>query len=254
MSESNKINTILTNYGRSLIIKSIVDNTKLLITDYQIGDAVNYIPTENQTKLQGNVLFTNKDQYATDAVMLKLGDNVFELQAVLNSEIGDFEFGEFGFFYRGNLFAIAVFDELKSKIKNSQTRIGNTLNLNIPIAFTNGGTIADLENVKYEIYHSINTLNTEEELPNMNQASPNIYFIKNYNNSGNKAIAIKNYDESQWVFFENQLKFQPKPDQELSEVVDKIVATDENGYLDTTQINRNHLSVLDNNFDLNFNI
>jgi hypothetical protein len=181
--------------------------------------------------------------YAVPAFTYRTGSNVMEIDITLVSKVGPFMFGEYGFFYNGQLFGIAVLSQPQEKTNDTFDRIGNTINLRFPLLFQDAGSTVDL-NVIAQIFHSLNVADTDAQLPSLDVNSPNAYIVKNHGETDNTALAYKDYDDNIWRFVSVPI---------FSGQTNRILASNAEGVISPTAVARNKMTVLDGNFNINLN-
>jgi hypothetical protein len=141
------------------------------------------------------------------------------------------------------LFGIAVLSKLQEKTNDTLDRIGNMINLRFPLVFQDAGSTVDL-NVMAQIFHSLNTVDTDEQLPSLDVNSPNVYIVKNHEGTSNAALAYRDYDDHLWRFVSVPI---------FNQQTNRILASNAEGIISPTMTARNKLTVLDDNFNVNLN-
>lgn len=142
-----------------------------LLDVFKIGSAFNYVPSPTDTDIHGSTLFTG-----TIATPVVLNANVVKYTISMDNSVGDFDWGEVGFFYQGQLFALAVGNSLQLKQKVGQAS-GNQVRLDafLTVVGTNYDMIVDQADSSNQFQMA--SLSTIDQLPPSNQATPNAYII-----------------------------------------------------------------------------
>lgn len=150
---------------------------------FKIGSAYNYVPVATDTDIHGTTLFTG-----AIAPPLILNANVVKYTIAMDTSIGNFDWGEVGFFYQGQLFALAVGNSLESKLKAGASS-GNQVRLDafLTVVGTNYNMIVDQADSANQFQMA--SLSTIDQLPPSNQASPNAYIISGASASQSSFIA-----------------------------------------------------------------
>lgn len=138
---------------------------------FKIGSAFNYVPLSTDTNIHGTTLFTG-----AITPPLTLNANVVKYTVSMDTSIGDFDWGEVGLFYQGQLFALAVGNSLEHKAKVGATP-GNQVRLDafLTIVGTNYNMIVDQADSSNQFQMA--SLSTIDQLPPSNQTTPNSYII-----------------------------------------------------------------------------
>lgn len=138
---------------------------------FKLGTAYNYVALTNEPDIRGSMVFAGEVSPA-----LAVNANVVKYSCYLDYDIGDFNFGEVGFYYQGSLFAIGVDSKLISKIRNGLSE-GNSIRIDAFLTFVgaNYGMWVDVAETKNEFRMA--SLHSPDQLPPSSEAVPNAYII-----------------------------------------------------------------------------
>lgn len=157
----------LTNYA----IGILGTNPAPVLDAFKIGSGVNYVPQPTDTDIHGALLFSG-----IISQPIVISANVVKYTIAMDTSVGDFDWGEVGFFYQGGLFALAAGNTLQSKTKigvgpGNQTRLDAFLS----VVGTNYQMIVDQADSNSQFQMA--SLSTVDQLPPTNQTTPNAYII-----------------------------------------------------------------------------
>lgn len=128
----------ITTVGLAKIREAMTLGNSILITKFEIGDALGYTPTIGQASLSGNLLYSSESVGAasdSELTIVNIENNTnsrraFELDLFLNDNIGRFDIGEFCLkLSDGTPLLFGVLSEAFDKKKSTTSKPGNTLNL-----------------------------------------------------------------------------------------------------------------------------
>lgn len=138
---------------------------------YRVGSAFGYVPLPTDTSIHGSTQYTG--QVAPPVV---LNANVVKYVISMDTTIGDFEYGEIGFYYQNQLFALAVADSLSFKRKVGADA-GNIVRFDayLTVVGENYAMIVDQADSSNQFMMA--GLSTIDQLPPVNNTRPNSYII-----------------------------------------------------------------------------
>lgn len=139
--------------------------------------------------------------YGGALTLVNTGKSVLEVGCILGSKLGDFEFGEIGYFLNtGELLALLVLqDNNVEKVASDGSNTGNVLNIRARIDLT-GTSSPIVPDTILATFNSIPVVATEAELPTVSEAPYTVYAIENYNSTSEFAIAFRDYSTSSWRY------------------------------------------------------
>lgn len=157
----------LTDYAVGIL----ATNPSPILDIFKIGSGFNYVPQATDTDIHGTLLFSGVVSPPNI-----LNANVVKYTISMDTSIGDFSWGEIGFFYQGQLFALAVGNSLELKTKVGAST-GNQVRLDafLTVVGTNYSMIVDQADSANQFQMA--SLSTIDQLPPSNQANPNAYII-----------------------------------------------------------------------------
>lgn len=169
----------LTDYAVGIL----ASNPSPVLDIFKIGSAFNYVPLPTDTDIHGTSLFTGIISPPNI-----LNANVVKYTVAMDTSIGNFDWGEVGFFYQGQLFALAVGNSLQTKMKVGAST-GNQVRLDafLTVVGTNYDMIVDQADSSNQFQMA--SLSTIDQLPPSNQANPNAYIISGASASQSSFIA-----------------------------------------------------------------
>jgi hypothetical protein len=185
----------ITNYGASVL----ASNPSPTLDVFKLGNGVNYVPLPTDTDIHGSQQFSGQI-----APPVTVNANVVRYTIALDTTVGDFDWGEVGYFHQGALFALAVSNSLEQKRKTG-VNLGNQLRLDafLTVVGTNYTMIVDEASSSSQFQMA--TLSTVDQLPPSNQTTPNAYIISaaSDNQSAFQAftdrLGLWNFDAYQYV-------------------------------------------------------
>ena len=157
----------LTNYA----VGVLGTNPTPTLDVFKIGSAVNYVPLPTDTDIHGTLKFSG-----VIAPPVVINANVVKYTISMDTSVGDFDWGEVGLFYQGQLFALAVSNSLQTKKKIGIDQ-GNMVRLDafLTVVGTNYNMIMDQADSS-NLFQTA-SLSTIDQLPPSNQTTPNTYII-----------------------------------------------------------------------------
>lgn len=157
----------LTNYA----VGVLGTNPAPVLDVFRIGNGYNYVPQPTDTDIHGALLFSG---LVSQPIVVNA--NVVKYTVAMDTSVGDFAWGEVGFFYQGQLFALAVGNSLQDKFKVGATN-GNQVRLDafLSVIGTNYQMIVDQADSNSQFQMA--SLSTVDQLPPTNQTTPNAYII-----------------------------------------------------------------------------
>lgn len=186
------------NSGLAKVANLIANISSLPITKFELGSSVNYNPDLSQTSCLTPV-FDDTNPLASgnyEISVIKIDNTKVQIDFLINNLVGDFDIGEIILkFSDGTPFIIGVLETTFQKFKDPG---GNAFQVSIVVNILNSDVIVPTTTIT--VFNSINTVNTEGDLPDINDASTNVYLIRNYNNTGSYAFAFKDTTASEWRF------------------------------------------------------
>ena len=185
----------LTDYAVSIL----ASNPAPTLDVFKIGSAYNFVPLPTDTDIHGSLEF--QGLIAPPSV---INANVVRYTISMDNSVGDFQWGEVGFFYQGQLFALAVSNVPEMKYKVGATS-GNQVRLDayLTIVGTNYNMIVDQADSSNQFQMA--SLSTVDQLPPSNQTGPNAYVISGANSQQSSFLAytdrqgLWNFDTYQFV-------------------------------------------------------
>lgn len=159
----------LTNAGAALLD---ANSGPIQVSSYKLGSDYGYVPSPTDTNIHGTLVYTGApSQYFV------VNSNVVKYSVILDYSLGPFSFGEIGLFTSsGVLFALAVGDELLSKIPVSSTG-GNSIRADIYLSMVNQNYEMWLDYADTNSDFRMAVLQSVDQLPPSSQAAPNAYVI-----------------------------------------------------------------------------
>lgn len=157
----------ITDYG----VGVLATNPSPQLDVFRVGSAFGYVPLPTDTALHGTTEFTGQV-----APLVVLNANVVKYVATMDTSIGDFSWGEVGFYYLGQLFALAVADSTSFKRKVGADA-GNSVRLDayLTVVGTNYAMVVDQADSSNQFMMA--GLSTIDQLPPVNNTLPNAYII-----------------------------------------------------------------------------
>lgn len=158
----------LTNYG----VQVLETATSPVVFDrFKLGSDFGYIPSATQSDIQGIMVAEG-----VPSAPLIVNANIIKYGLYLDYDVGDYEFGECGWFHQGKLFAIGVRTSLLKKEKASGQSVGNSIRLDAYLQVTGNYSMwVDLaessNNFRLARFRSV------DDLPPAPGAVPNAYVI-----------------------------------------------------------------------------
>lgn len=145
----------------------------LVMTSFVLGTGVNYVPSQSQTAIQGNPVYTG-----LPGSPVMENQNTLKYPIYVGDSIGPVTYGEIGLFYNATLYAICVFEVLLTKLPLD------------PVANTGGATLTDfyvpIVSSNYEMYansvqantYKASVLESVAELPYSRTTTTNFFVVK----------------------------------------------------------------------------
>lgn len=182
--------TQITDYGVTLMQTA---SAPIVLTSYKLGSAFDYVPTANQTDIQGTEIYSG-----IPALPVVETSNFVKYYIELGDPLGPFQFGEIALFYGAQLFAICVLDAPQQKLPldvNTNTGGAIVIDFNVPAVGLN-----------YQMWTNVSQANTmkvsqvagPEELPQIVGTAPNLYVVDS--TSGVKPFLAYTDRNGLWTF------------------------------------------------------
>lgn len=161
----------------------LATNPSPVLDAFKIGSDFNYVPLPTDTDIHGTTLFNGVISPPNI-----LNANVVKYTIAMDTSVGNFDWGEVGFFYQGQLFALAVSNTTQAKTKVGAST-GNQVRLDafLTVVGTNYDMIVDQADSANQFQMA--SLSTIDQLPPSNQANPNAYIISGASASQSSFIA-----------------------------------------------------------------
>lgn len=172
----------LTDYG-----VSVLNETKkpLNITKYILGSAYNYTPTQNETGIHGEQVYTNSP---TEPVACSA--NVVKYVCTLSYEVGDFSFGEAAFYDDTNkCVALGVADIPIEKQKYKDAQFGNSVVLDLYLSMVDGNYDMWIDDMRSDNEFNLPICGSPDALPPVKDSSSNFYIITNAGRGQSSTLA-----------------------------------------------------------------
>lgn len=166
------MNVQITNLGVAALTAG--GGAPVQLTVCKFGSAYGYIPALTDTNIHGTELFA-----VAPSGPVAVNGNTVQYSAYLDYSVGDFDWGEFGFFMQnGGLFALGTGDALIAKIKQTSALTGNAIRLDVYLNMvgTNYEMWLDLANTNNNF--RIATIQSIDYLPSSANAVPNVYIVQ----------------------------------------------------------------------------
>jgi hypothetical protein len=138
---------------------------------FKIGSASGYVPLPTDTDIHGSIQFTGQV-----APPVTLNANVVKYVISMDSTVGDFSYGEVGFMYQGQLFALAVADTLSFKRKTGADP-GNIVRFDAYLTVVGANYAMVVDEADSSNQFMMAGLSTIDQLPPVNNTLPNSYII-----------------------------------------------------------------------------
>lgn len=185
----------ITDYGQSVL----ASNPSPVLDVFKLGDAYNFVPLATDTDIHGALQFQGQI-----SPPMAVNANVVKYTFALDTTVGNFDWGEIGYFYQGGLFALAVSNTLEQKRKTGVT-LGNQVRVDafLTVVGTNYTMIVD--EADSAATSQITSLSTIDQLPPTNQTTPNFYIISAASQSQSAVLAytdrlgLWNFDAYQYA-------------------------------------------------------
>lgn len=150
---------------------------------FRVGSAFGYVPLTTDTSTHGATQYTG--QIAPPVVM---NANVVKYVISMDTTIGDFEYGEVGYYHQNQLFALAVADMPSFKRKVGADA-GNIVRFDayLTVVGENYAMIVDQADSSNQFMMA--GLSTIDQLPPVNNTLPNSYIISGASNEQSSYLA-----------------------------------------------------------------
>ena len=150
---------------------------------FKIGSDYNFVPAPTDTNIHGTLLFEG-----LIAAPNIINANVVRYTVSMDNSVGDFSWGNIGFFYQGQLFALAASNVPQLKYKVGATP-GNQVRLDayLTIVGTNYNMVVDQADSSNQFQMA--SLSTVDQLPPSNLTTPNAYVISGANSEQSSFLA-----------------------------------------------------------------
>lgn len=172
----------LTDYGVSVLTET---KKPLEIAKYILGSAVNYTPSQTETGIHGEQVYTNSP---TNPVAMSA--NVVKYTCTLSYEVGTFSFGEVAFFDKdNNCLAVGVADVLIEKQKYKDSTFGNSIILDLYLSMVDGNYDMWIDDMRSDNEFNLPVCGSPDALPPVSQSSSNFYIITNAGRGQSSTLA-----------------------------------------------------------------
>lgn len=149
----------------------LASNPSPQLQAFKVGSAFGYVPLPTETDIQGTTLFTG--QVAPPVV---LNANVVKYVVSMDSTVGDFQYGELGYYHDGQLFALAVADSPSLK-KKTGADAGNIVRFDAYLTVVGENYAMVVDQADSSNQFMMAGLSTIDQLPPVNNTLPNAYII-----------------------------------------------------------------------------
>ena len=173
---------------------SLLQNGPFILTEYTLGDGVNYLPDPQQTQLAGSTVWTGIPSAGTI-----LSANVTRYSALLDRSAGDFVFGEVGFWVGNDLVAVGVQSTLTAKTKTQLGIDGNLVRLDAFLSMV--GTTYDmwLNLGDTDDRLVVASVSSVDQLPRTDDTEANVFVVEAANPDQTQFFAYSNR-QGLWAF------------------------------------------------------
>lgn len=172
----------LTDFGVSVLTET---KKPLEIAKYILGSAVNYTPSQTETGIHGEQVYTNSPTRP-----IAVSANVVKYTCALSYEVGSFSFGEVAFFDKdGNCLAVGVADVLIEKQKYTSLTFGNSIVLDLYLSMVDGNYDMWIDDMRSDNEFNLPVCGSPDALPPVSQSSSNFYIITNAGRGQSSTLA-----------------------------------------------------------------
>lgn len=172
----------LTDFGVSVLTET---KKPLEIAKYVLGSAVNYTPSQAETNIHGEQVYTN-----SPTKPIAVSANVVKYTCTLSYEVGTFSFGEIAFFdAAGNCLAVGVADVLIEKQKYTDLTFGNSIVLDLYLSMVDGNYDMWIDDMRSDNEFNLPVCGSPDALPPVSQSSSNFYIITNAGHGQSSTLA-----------------------------------------------------------------
>lgn len=188
------VQVVITQAGLDEALSLNNNGLDLSVTTFKLGSGVAYSPQKSQTGLIGQEVYSNNITSIS-----KVNSDRLDFRIMLNSNIGDFTFGEVGIYTnQGTLFAIMSLDNLFLKRADSGIDKGNSYEIVIPVKFDTKTATISVANSGTSVAYLHEVVNIQN-LPIASTAFTNTMLLKDHL-YGQKTIAFSATDDDLWYF------------------------------------------------------
>ena len=172
----------LTDYGVSILTET---KKPLNIKKYILGSAFGYTPTQTETGIHGEQVYTNSP---TEPAACSA--NVVKYVCTLSYEVGNFSFGEAAFFDDQNkCVAVGVADVLIEKQKYKDAQFGNSIVLDLYLSMVDGNYDMWIDEMRSDNEFNLPICGSPDALPPIKDAPSNFYIITNAGRGQSSTLA-----------------------------------------------------------------
>lgn len=144
-----------------------------VVTEFQLGDAYNYVPATNDTNIHGTQVFQT-----TPTAPQTVDANTYVYTAVMDTSVGDFQYGEVGLRTQdGTLVALGAQSTLTGKIKDSATHPGNTIRVDVYLRIQGSTYTIWIDPTVSNNQYLVPVIQTVDQLPRPQDSTPNVFMI-----------------------------------------------------------------------------
>lgn len=185
----------ITDAGIAAVENYELGGPKIEITEFKVGDAVNYSPSSSDTALHGTILHTG-----VPSNYFVQGDDVVVWSLIMDDNVGDFNFGEIGLYLGdGTLFALAALPALQLKRQSTVNAAGNTIEMLAKVQFTRVVPSIDFTTITGTT-STLVEVNSLSDLTPPSAAPANIQRSLSEDEYGRSIVVIED-DDSRWVSY-----------------------------------------------------
>lgn len=167
----------------------------IVLTSAVLGSGFNYVPSPTDTNIHGTTVFTT-----VPSAPMAQNANIVKYTFLLDYELGDFQFGEVGYFTQdGTLFALGASNVLISKEAENGVDKGNSIRVDAYLSMVGQNYDMWLDYAESNNQFRMAVLDSVDRLPPSQAAVPNAYIIKGLN-SGQSAFVAYTDRQALWNF------------------------------------------------------
>jgi len=159
----------LTNYAVAQLQSSAGPIT---LDTFKLGSAYNYVPLPTDVDIHGSLIAQGAPSAPAAA-----NANVVKYSIYLDYNAGPYDFGEFGLYQAGNLFALGVSTELIAKTAVGLT-VGNSIRIDVYLSMVGDNYLMWFDLAESNNQFRVAALSSPDVLPPSADATPNMYIIQ----------------------------------------------------------------------------